>query len=237
MKAAGADLPDFGGPWFNNVIQRRRASGTVNRNFSAAVPAREDIFFTRILETSPNSPTATSPPHRRPACANREEYAAHRSPTRCQRLPLRGQHLRESTSIDMPRQQRHAPDPDRSRQTGLRPPIGPLSLRTTRTCSWPAAACRPTVRHSPLRVMAQRRPAAGSPPRRVAAARVQEIDTATSFLDPERSGCGSSRPTKPVADKQRAVGPLCRQRMRRTKLLARTCCRHSLAPLKPFQCR
>ena len=61
MKAAGADLPDFGGPWFNNVmhkgsvavnITRRAADATDNRNFSAAeCQLREDIFtFTRILK-------------------------------------------------------------------------------------------------------------------------------------------------------------------------------------------
>ena len=59
MKAAGADLPDFGGPWFNNVmhkgsvavnITRRAADATDNRNFSAAeCQLREDIFtFTRM---------------------------------------------------------------------------------------------------------------------------------------------------------------------------------------------
>ena len=61
MKAAGADLPDFGGPWFNNVlhsgsvavnITRRAADSTDNRNFSAVeCQLREDIFtFVRILK-------------------------------------------------------------------------------------------------------------------------------------------------------------------------------------------
>ncbi|MBQ7855803.1 MAG: FAD-dependent oxidoreductase [Alistipes sp.] len=61
MKAAGVDLPDFGGPWFNNVmhegsvavnITRRAADSTNNRNFSAVeCQLREDIFtFTRVLK-------------------------------------------------------------------------------------------------------------------------------------------------------------------------------------------
>lgn len=61
MKSAGADLPDFGGPWFNNVlhsgsvavnITRRATDSTDNRNFSAVeCRLREDIFtFVRILK-------------------------------------------------------------------------------------------------------------------------------------------------------------------------------------------
>ena len=61
MKEAGADLPDFGGPWFNNVmhkgsvavnITRRAADSTDNRNFSSVeCQLREDIFtFTRVLK-------------------------------------------------------------------------------------------------------------------------------------------------------------------------------------------
>lgn len=61
MKSAGADLPDFGGPWFNNVlhsgsvavnITRRATDSTDNRNFSAVeCQLREDIFtFVRILK-------------------------------------------------------------------------------------------------------------------------------------------------------------------------------------------
>jgi hypothetical protein len=61
MKAAGVDLPDFGGPWFNNVmhegsvavnITRRAADSTNNRNFSAVeCQLREDIFtFTKVLK-------------------------------------------------------------------------------------------------------------------------------------------------------------------------------------------
>ena len=61
MKSAGADLPDFGGPWFNNVlhsgsvavnITRRATDSTDNRNFSAVeCRLREDIFtFARILK-------------------------------------------------------------------------------------------------------------------------------------------------------------------------------------------
>ncbi|MBQ5843874.1 MAG: FAD-dependent oxidoreductase [Alistipes sp.] len=61
MKAAGVDMPDFGGPWFNNVLHkgsvavnmtRRAANATDNRNFSAVeCQLREDIFtFTKILK-------------------------------------------------------------------------------------------------------------------------------------------------------------------------------------------
>ena len=61
MKAAGIDLPDFGGPWFNNVmhegsvavnITRRAADSTNNRNFSEVeCQLREDIFtFTKVLK-------------------------------------------------------------------------------------------------------------------------------------------------------------------------------------------
>lgn len=60
LKAAGADIPDFGGPWFNNVLRkgsvavnitRHAAISTDNRNFTAAeCQLREDIFtFTRLL--------------------------------------------------------------------------------------------------------------------------------------------------------------------------------------------
>lgn len=54
LKAKGADLPDFGGPWFNSVmhrgsvavnITRGAADSTDNRNFAAAeCRLREDIF-------------------------------------------------------------------------------------------------------------------------------------------------------------------------------------------------
>ena len=61
MKAAGVDLPDFGGPWFNNVMHegsvavnmtRRAADSTNNRNFSEVeCQLREDIFlFTKVLK-------------------------------------------------------------------------------------------------------------------------------------------------------------------------------------------
>lgn len=61
MKASGVDLPDFGGPWFNNSmhegsvivnITRRAADSTNNRNFSAVeCQLREDIFtFTKVLK-------------------------------------------------------------------------------------------------------------------------------------------------------------------------------------------
>ncbi len=61
MKAAGVDLPDFGGPWFNNVMHegsvavnmtRRAADSTNNRNFSSVeCQLREDIFlFTKVLK-------------------------------------------------------------------------------------------------------------------------------------------------------------------------------------------
>lgn len=61
MKEAGLDIPDFGGPWFNNVMHegsvavnmtRRAADSTNNRNFSAVeCQLREDIFtFTKILK-------------------------------------------------------------------------------------------------------------------------------------------------------------------------------------------
>lgn len=61
MKAAGVDLPDFGGPWFNNVmhegsvavnITRRAVDSTDNRNFSSVeCQLREDIFtFTKVLK-------------------------------------------------------------------------------------------------------------------------------------------------------------------------------------------
>lgn len=61
MKEAGADLPDFGGPWFNNVlhkgsvavnITRRAADSTDNRNFTQTeCELREDIFkFTQVLK-------------------------------------------------------------------------------------------------------------------------------------------------------------------------------------------
>lgn len=61
LKEAGADIPDFGGPWFNNVlhpgtvavnITRRAADSCDNRNFSSAECAlREDIFkFVALLK-------------------------------------------------------------------------------------------------------------------------------------------------------------------------------------------
>lgn len=61
MKAAGVDLPDFGGPWFNNVmhegsvavnITRRAVDSTDNRNYSSVeCQLREDIFtFTKVLK-------------------------------------------------------------------------------------------------------------------------------------------------------------------------------------------
>ena len=61
MKAAGVEMPDFGGPWFNNVMHRgsvavnmtrRAADSTNNRNFTAAeCQLREDIFtFTKLLK-------------------------------------------------------------------------------------------------------------------------------------------------------------------------------------------
>lgn len=61
MKAAGVEMPDFGGPWFNNVMHKgsvavnmtRRATNPIdNRNFSAVeCQLREDIFtFTKILK-------------------------------------------------------------------------------------------------------------------------------------------------------------------------------------------
>ncbi|MBR5043090.1 MAG: FAD-dependent oxidoreductase [Bacteroidales bacterium] len=60
LKAKGADLPDFGGPWFNSVmhkgsvavnITRASADSTDNRDFtSAELRLREDIFkFTGAL--------------------------------------------------------------------------------------------------------------------------------------------------------------------------------------------
>ena len=60
LKAAGAPVPDFGGPWFNSVmhrgsvavnITRSAADSTDNRNFTAAeCRLREDIFtFTSLL--------------------------------------------------------------------------------------------------------------------------------------------------------------------------------------------
>ena len=60
LKAEGADLPDFGGPWFNSVmhkgsvavnITRAAADSTDNRDFTAAeCRLREDIFkFTDAL--------------------------------------------------------------------------------------------------------------------------------------------------------------------------------------------
>ena len=61
MKAAGVEMPDFGGPWFNNVMHRgsvavnmtrRAADSTDNRNFTATeCQLREDIFtFTKLLK-------------------------------------------------------------------------------------------------------------------------------------------------------------------------------------------
>lgn len=61
MKASGVEMPDFGGPWFNNVLRkgsvmvnmtRRAADSTNNRNFSQAeCQLREDIFFfTKLLK-------------------------------------------------------------------------------------------------------------------------------------------------------------------------------------------
>ena len=61
MKAAGVEMPDFGGPWFNNVMHpgsvavnmTRRASNPIdNRNFTATeCQLREDIFtFTKLLK-------------------------------------------------------------------------------------------------------------------------------------------------------------------------------------------
>ena len=60
LKADGADIPDFGGPWFNNVlhegsvavnITRTAADSTDNRNFTdAECRLREEIFlFTDLL--------------------------------------------------------------------------------------------------------------------------------------------------------------------------------------------
>lgn len=61
LKAAGADIPDFGGPWFNSVmhkgnvvvnITRTAADSCDNRNFSAAeCRLREDVFkFAGLLK-------------------------------------------------------------------------------------------------------------------------------------------------------------------------------------------
>ena len=61
MKAAGADIPDFGGPWFNNVMHKgsvavnmtRRATNPIdNRSYSSVeCQLREDIFtFTKLLK-------------------------------------------------------------------------------------------------------------------------------------------------------------------------------------------
>ncbi len=61
LKEAGAPIPDFGGPWFNNVlhkgcvavnITRRAADSTDNRNFTdTECQLREDIFtFTQLLK-------------------------------------------------------------------------------------------------------------------------------------------------------------------------------------------
>lgn len=61
LQAKGADIPDFGGPWFNNVmhkgsvavnITRAAADSCDNRNFTQAeCRLREDIFtFTRLLK-------------------------------------------------------------------------------------------------------------------------------------------------------------------------------------------
>ena len=63
LKEQGVDLPDFGGPWFNNVlhrgcvavnITRRAADSTDNRNFTAAeCQLREDIFkFVEVLRSN-----------------------------------------------------------------------------------------------------------------------------------------------------------------------------------------
>ncbi|MBQ0081325.1 MAG: FAD-dependent oxidoreductase [Alistipes sp.] len=60
MQQAGEDIPDFGGPWFNNALRpgsafvnitRHAADSCDNRNFTAAeCQLREDIFkFTEIL--------------------------------------------------------------------------------------------------------------------------------------------------------------------------------------------
>lgn len=60
IKEAGEDIPDFGGPWFNNALRpgtafvnitRRAANSCDNRNFTKAeCLLREDIFkFTEIL--------------------------------------------------------------------------------------------------------------------------------------------------------------------------------------------
>lgn len=60
LKEAGEDIPDFGGPWFNNVmhkgsvavnITRAAADSTDNRNYTAAeCSLREDIFkFAKLL--------------------------------------------------------------------------------------------------------------------------------------------------------------------------------------------
>jgi hypothetical protein len=61
MKAAGVNIPDFGGPWFNNVMHKgsvavnmtRRAANPIdNRNYSSVeCQLREDIFtFTKLLK-------------------------------------------------------------------------------------------------------------------------------------------------------------------------------------------
>lgn len=61
LKAAGVALPDFGGPWFNNMLRpdsvmvnitRRPSDSTDNRNFTdAECLLREDIFtFTELLK-------------------------------------------------------------------------------------------------------------------------------------------------------------------------------------------
>ncbi|MCQ2136077.1 MAG: FAD-dependent oxidoreductase [Bacteroidales bacterium] len=61
MKEAGADIPDFGGPWFNNVLRkgsvavnitRAAANSLDNRDFTRAeCQLREDIFtFVKLLK-------------------------------------------------------------------------------------------------------------------------------------------------------------------------------------------
>lgn len=63
LKAQGADLPDFGGPWFNNVLHdgsvavnmtRTAANSCDNRDFSRAeCQLREDIFkFVEVLKAN-----------------------------------------------------------------------------------------------------------------------------------------------------------------------------------------
>lgn len=238
-------------------ITRRAADATDNRNFSAAeCQLREDIFtFTRILKenfaefadcyVSSTAPQAGVRESRR-ICGvhtvTADEYVnAYRYEDSISRgihpIDIHASKGTHQTRIDLdkpayvPYRALIAPNYPNLLVAGRCLSADRQALASLRVM----ASCMGTGQAAGRRRRAERR----EPPPRTGDRYGQ-----TRF-DPERSGCGSlTRPTKPVADKQRgghrsapAVSVL-RRRMRRKKHRARNiACRPPFYQFKPFQCR